>query len=182
MIVTLLVALAGMAGTLASALLTQRGANRLKQRELEHADRQRADERNHAHQLRRHQQRCDAYAEFITLAGTLQSVIYELSIASQSEESYEGRFQQARSDRAALLRQTHRVLLEGPEEVSDAAHDLYTAMDQWISVAHRLHKAHAEGFADEIESKRRNFTEGLNRYRNQRSAFVCAARNVIDLG
>ncbi|MFF5485689.1 hypothetical protein [Streptomyces virginiae] len=169
-----------MAGTLASALLTQRGASRVKERELEHADRQRLDDRIHAQQARRHQERCDSYAEFITLTGTLHSQIYELRSPSQGDDSYRVAYEQARSDRAALLRQAHRILLEGPKTVSDEALELYGAMNLWMSVANDVYKAEAAGNSSQVDAKRRRFLEIRDRCKRSRSAFVREAQKVIN--
>ncbi|MGW0879979.1 hypothetical protein [Streptomyces sp. NPDC002671] len=180
-IVTLLVALAGVAGTLASAVLTQRGSERAKNLELAHLDKQRAEDREHDQNDRRHQQRREAYAEFIQLVGSLHSQLYELRSPSHGAESYRAAYEQARAHRADLLKQTHAVLLEGPKEVSDKARDLYNVMNTWLAVAHDVRRTETGESDAGTQSKRRRFTRMREKYTIAREEFVHEAQNALQI-
>lgn len=178
-VVTLLVALGGVFGTLASAILTQRGADRAKRLELAHLDKQRQEDREYSQKERRHQQRREAYAHFIELIGSLHSQLYELRSPSHDTDSYRQAYEQARLSRAALLKQTHVVLLEGPKEVSDKSRNLYNVMNSWLAATHAMHNPTDGESSVRGQSGPARFNQLRGEYKVARENFVDEAQKAL---
>ncbi|MEU1372116.1 hypothetical protein ABZ442_00450 [Streptomyces triculaminicus] len=109
----IVVAVVGIAGTLLSALLTQRSANLIRLRELEQTNRQRAEEREHALLQARLEARRACYASLNAAAldylTVLSNVSYALEAGNVSDEM-RSELDQARRDHRARHADAQMVL------------------------------------------------------------------------
>ncbi|MEU9344465.1 hypothetical protein AB0D74_25035 [Streptomyces sp. NPDC048278] len=117
----ILVAVLGIGGTLASALLTQRGANRARDRELRHARQLQADEREYATRRTQLEARRTCYAALNSGTRDLINVMTRLVHALERDEVTEDlRSELDRSRRDHRLRHAEAQMVL-PDAVMAAA-------------------------------------------------------------
>lgn len=120
----IVVAVVGIAGTLLSALLTQRSANLIRMRELEQTNRQRAEEREHALLQARLEARRACYASLNAAALDYLTVLSNFSYALEAgnvSDEMRSELDQARRDHRARHADAQMVLSDTVMAAADKA-------------------------------------------------------------
>lgn len=134
----LIIALMGISGTLASALLTQRSANKNKMRELERADQQRREDREYQAQQATIEARRACYVALNTAARLYQTELTNYLHALNSSQATAGLHEQveeARREHRARHAEAQMVL---PDVVLTAAGAVNGHLGKFYGLLRRL--------------------------------------------
>ncbi|SED99877.1 hypothetical protein SAMN05428954_1543 [Streptomyces sp. 2112.3] len=154
----IVVAVMGIGGTLSSALLTQRSANRLRLRELEDASRQRIEDREHATRESRIEARRVCYASLNAAALDYLTVLSNFSYALEAgnvTDEIRSEIDQARRDHRARHADAQMTLSNA---VMAAADKMSKTAGQVYGVLKRLDSGNAYP-EESIEAARASIRE-----------------------
>lgn len=134
----LLIAFLGIVGTLASALLTQHSANNSKRRELEHADRQRREEREYQARQEAVEARRACYVALNTAARLflteLANYLYDLQAGKPTDAARE-KVEEARREHRARHAEAQMIV---PDPVLTAAREVNSQLGALYGVLKRI--------------------------------------------
>ncbi|WP_344534358.1 hypothetical protein [Streptomyces albiaxialis] len=151
----IVIAVLGIGGTLAAAVITQRGADRARVRELEHARQLQRDEREHATRQARLEARrtCCAALSAGTrdLANVMTQVLHALERDAMSDE-LRAELDRARRDHRLRHAEAQMVL---PDPVADAASTANRHLGALYGLLMRLDAGTAEQGEDPAAVRRR---------------------------
>lgn len=134
----------------------------------------------HARVEARHQQRRQAYADFVKAVGILNTKLADLASVAGSETAFDETLREARSERASLMSAAHVAFLEGPAAVGERVRDLHNCVDRyWVAVG-RLHDAACTGDDDAARDSREHMILVRANTRRLRDLFVEAARGALE--
>ncbi|MFI9202776.1 hypothetical protein [Streptomyces sp. NPDC053048] len=137
-VTSLLIAFVGIVGTLASGLLTQRAAERSKARELEHAERQRLEDRRHQEERATVDARRVCYVALNTAALDYHSALNNLRYAlvgGTVTEDLRSRLDVARQEHRAQHSQAQMAV---PDVVLEAAQGVNIGLNRLYGILKRI--------------------------------------------
>lgn len=140
----IVIAVLGIGGTLASAVVTQRGANRARERELEHARQLQQDEREHATRQAQLEARRTCYATLSAgtrdLTNAMTNFLHALR-EDQVTEELRSDLDRARRDHRMHNAEAHMVL---PDTVAEKASTANRHFGDLYGLLMRLHAGTAQ--------------------------------------
>ncbi|MFZ4275633.1 hypothetical protein ACOZFM_23365 [Streptomyces arboris] len=137
-IISLIVALMGIGGTLASAFMVQRNTNRLREIELRQANEVRMEERSHAEKNAGLESRRACYVSLNIAARLYQTQLTNLLVALQGEltsDEIRGNVEEARKEHRARHAEAQMVV---PDEVLTHAGKVNSHLGNFYGVLRRL--------------------------------------------
>ncbi|MGI5192123.1 hypothetical protein ACQEVY_00390 [Streptomyces sp. CA-288835] len=147
-VLTLVVAVVGVAGTLASALLTQRGATKAKRMELEYAERQRATDREIEERRIALETRRACYVKLHQAIRHYQAMLYNHVHTLLREATSDEQCAELEAARYSVRDAYAEALMAVFDDVMDQAVDLAARLD----VVYRLVKRFDSGVQDSEDS------------------------------